>query len=185
MAWLQSPIFLVIMLIILIALIIVYSMLRSRKKTRSSIKPSKEAANKAVTATEPVAPSPPPAPVAIPVMENVPAKEQPITENPLDQIISPDVNLIPDVLLKPGDETVLLILPEHVPVDEVKKFEGYLKKLESLKIVTTGGSSDEGSNIGVRILNPVNLTELLANSNMSIIKHVRKKGERVVLSLKI
>jgi hypothetical protein len=102
----------------------------------------------------------------------------------LDQFISPDINLIPDVILKPGEETVLLIMPEHIPTEEVKKFENFLRKTDALKIVTTGGSSDEGSNIGIRILSPLNLTELLVDSNMSIIKHLRKKGERIVLSLK-
>ncbi|MBN1190691.1 MAG: hypothetical protein JXA46_13135 [Dehalococcoidales bacterium] len=107
------------------------------------------------------------------------------TEEQLDQIISPDLNLIPDVILEPGEDAVLLILPERVPVDEVKVFEDFLRKQDVLKIVTTGGSSDEGSNIGIRVVSKVNFTDLLSTSNMSIVKHIHKKGERIVLSYKI
>lgn len=101
-----------------------------------------------------------------------------------DQIINPDIKLIPDVILEPVEDTILLIFPERVPLEEIKKFEKYLREQEVLKIVTTGGSSDEGSNIGIKILSRVNLTELLSGSNMSIVKHIRKKGERIIVSCK-
>jgi len=102
----------------------------------------------------------------------------------IDQILNPDISLVQEVILNPSDEAVLLILPEHVPADEVKSFEEYLKTVDKLKIITTGGSSDEGSNIGVRVLEQVNLVEALEKSNMAVMKHTHKKGERIILLLK-
>jgi hypothetical protein len=205
MAWWQSPIFLVIAVVILVVLLIGYRVMRNRK--RAPITPPKNTQTAG-------GPGPTSDPASLPGVVSNAAKDimpdtasistetqtseedlhaavdlptavdLPAAVDRLDQIISPDINLIPDVILKPGEETVLLIMPELIPTEEVKKFENFLRKTEALKIVTTGGSSDEGSNIGIRILSPLNLTALLVDSNMSIVKHLRKKGERIVLSPK-
>jgi hypothetical protein len=193
MAWWQSPIFLAIVVIILVGLLIVYRVLRNRKKPSSSPeKPIQTAQGPVPTRDKSALPrvesntSDEIMPDAVKIATENHSSEEDLSAKTdrLDQIINPDINLIPDVILNPSEETVLLIMPEHIPTEEVKKFEKFLRKIDALKIVTTGGSSDEGSNIGIRILSPLNLTEVMVNSNMSIVKHLRKKGERIVISLK-
>jgi hypothetical protein len=194
MALLQNPIFLVVIIVILAGLFILYRAMRTSKKQSPKPAPLTEGGQNKAEDNLVIKAIPP---AAVPdqketigavepmVIEAIKAMEESSpADDGMDQIINPDINLIPDVLLKPGEETVLLLLPEHVPMEEVKKLEEFLRRVDSLKIVTTGGSSEEGSNIGIRILNPLNLSEVLSKSNMLIIKHVRKKGERVVLSLR-
>jgi hypothetical protein len=193
MTILQNPVVMAVLVIIILGLLLVYVVLRNRRKKRegtgsSGAKPSVKA--KAVA--KPVLPvdTPPELETVKTVIvqdanrEKVEAESPAETGDQFDQLINPDINFIPDVILNPGDETILLILPDKVPVEEVKKFEEFLRGQEVLKIVTTGGSSDEGSNIGIRVLSKVNLTDLLGSSNMAIIKHIHKKGERIVLSCK-
>jgi hypothetical protein len=193
MALLQNPIFLAVVVIILIGLLIVYRLRRTRKKQPKTV--NKSETGQSSTSTTEATPGTPPhespfqkdiSPGIQPAVSEAPREiEEPNpAENGLNQMINPDINLIPDVILKPGEETILLILPELVPMEEVKKFEEFLRRIDSLKIVTTGGSSEEGSNIGIRILTPVNLTAIFSKSNMSIMKHLHKKGERIVVSLR-
>jgi hypothetical protein len=191
MAWLQNSTFMVIMLIVLVGLLVIYLVLRKRRKQKPPVEKTtdipveKTSIPDAAVQAEPGPQFKEASPEIRIDSGSSQSEEPPVgTEDRLDQIINPDINLLPDVILSPGEETVLLILPEHVPSEEVKRFEEFLRKIDALKIVTTGGSSDEGSNIGIRVLNRINLTELLTTSNMSIIKHLRKKGERIVISLK-
>jgi hypothetical protein len=197
MALWQNPVLLAVLVVIILALLFSYLVLRSRRKKREELKTTAVKSPVVVKAGEsnilPVDNGPKQKAVT-PVIDqdnsgNKPEKEVATetgaeTGEQFDQIINADINLIPDVVLNPGEDTVLLILPERVPVEEIKIFEDFLRGQEVLKIVTTGGSSDEGSNIGIRILSKVNLTELLSSSNMSIIKHIHKKGERIVISCK-
>jgi hypothetical protein len=197
MALWQNPVLLAVLVVIVLALLFSFLVLRSRRKKREELKTTAVKSPVVVKSGEsnilPVDNGPIQKAV-IPVIDqnssgNKPEKEAATetgaeTGEQFDQIINADINLIPDVVLNPGEDTVLLILPERVPVEEIKIFEDFLRGQEVLKIVTTGGSSDEGSNIGLRILSKVNLTELLSSSNMSIIKHIHKKGERIVISCK-
>jgi hypothetical protein len=192
MAWLQNPIFIVVILIILVGLLVAYRAMRASKKQITPKLPQTGQSKDLPPIVSPAAPDAGPVLEVFKPMVDLSTGqssdeigEPELADDRMDQIINPDINLLPDVLLKPGGETVLLILPEPVPIEEVKKFEEFLKDVDSLKIVTTGGSSEEGSNIGIQVLKPVNLNEILGKSNMSIVKHLRKKGERIVLTLKV
>jgi hypothetical protein len=102
----------------------------------------------------------------------------------IKQVLKPDMPLTSDIILAPGTETVLLILPDHLTVEEVQIFEKFLNKVDSLKIVIVGGSSDKGHSIGIQILKPLNLSEVLSASNMLPAKRVHKKGEMIILASK-
>lgn len=102
----------------------------------------------------------------------------------IKQVLKPDLSLIADISLAPGTEPVMLVLPGNLPVEEVQEFEKFVRKIDEVKIVIIGGSSDKGYNIGIQVLKPLDLSAVLSASNMIPIKRVHKNGEKIFLATK-
>jgi hypothetical protein len=98
------------------------------------------------------------------------------------QVLKPDLLLPADIMLEPRTEPFMLVLPDYLPAQEVQNFQIFLRKVDGVKIGIVGGSSDKGYNIGIQVLKPLNLSEVLSDSNMLPVNRTDKKGDRIILA---
>jgi hypothetical protein len=77
---------------------------------------------------------------------------------------------------------VRLVIPSAVSFKQMTQFRKCLEKVESLRIVSVGGSVDEGGIIVVSLQKPMTLIRIL--SEMLTAEKVDKKGENIVVTLK-
>jgi len=75
-----------------------------------------------------------------------------------------------------------LVLPSDISSKQLKQFEEYLGKLEDLKILMIGWSSDEGSIISVSLQKPLNLLHFF--NEMPMVENVYKKRRKIIITLK-
>ena len=90
--------------------------------------------------------------------------------------------------LAPGEKTNIyqgnlnLVVQSPEGYEQVWQFEQYLKGLENLKILWTGGSQDEGIIIAISVPKPMPLIQLL--SETPIVEQVAGKERNIVVMLK-
>ena len=90
--------------------------------------------------------------------------------------------------LAPGEKTNIyqgnlnLVVQSPKGYEQVWQFEQYLKGLENLKILWTGGSQDEGAIIAISVPKPTPLIQLL--SETPIVEQVAGKERNIVVMLK-
>jgi hypothetical protein len=100
----------------------------------------------------------------------------------IKQILKPDLPLSADFTLVPGTDPLILVLPDHIPPEKVRDLENTLRKIDGVKIAFVGGSLNEGCSIGIQVLKPLVLSDVLSASNMQMVKHLKKNGERIFLA---
>jgi len=75
-----------------------------------------------------------------------------------------------------------LVLPSSVGFKQLKQFTDHLAGVKDLKIVWTGGSTDEGILIAVSVAQAVPLAQIL--SEMPMVEGVEVKGEKITITPK-
>ncbi|MFC1969552.1 hypothetical protein ACFLVF_03595, partial [Chloroflexota bacterium] len=76
---------------------------------------------------------------------------------------------------------LVLSLPEGF--EQVRQFKARLEQIENVRIVWTGVSVDEGTIMGISVQKPMTLIRIL--NEMPIVQNVDKKGQNIVVVLKI
>ena len=79
-----------------------------------------------------------------------------------------------------GNFNLIVQFPEGY--EQVQQFEQYLKGIESLKILWTGGSQDEGAIIASSVQKPMPLIRLL--SEIPVVEQVAGKEKNIIVMLK-
>ncbi len=77
---------------------------------------------------------------------------------------------------------VQIVVSSAAGYRQIRQFQERLGQLENLKIVWSGGSSDEPSIIAVSVQKPMNLIRIL--NEMPAVERIYKKGEKIVVVLK-
>lgn len=77
---------------------------------------------------------------------------------------------------------VRLVVPLTVGVKEVRRLKEHLQKVDSLKIVLTGGSEEEGHIILLTLQEPATLIGII--KEMSLVENIDKRGKDIVVTLK-
>jgi small-conductance mechanosensitive channel len=75
-----------------------------------------------------------------------------------------------------------LVLPSSVGFKQLKQFTDHLAGVKDIKIVWTGGSTDEGILIAVSVAQAVPLAQIL--SEMPMVEGVEVKGEKITITPK-
>ena len=76
----------------------------------------------------------------------------------------------------------LVLQSLSLDVKQIRRFEGYLKQIENLKIVLSGGSQEEGIIIVVSIQKPINLTNIIGE--IPVVEKVQKIDKNIIVTLK-
>lgn len=77
---------------------------------------------------------------------------------------------------------IRLVVPLTVDVEEVRLFRKHLQKVENLKIISVGGSEEEGHIILISLQKPVALIRII--KEMPLIENVNKNGKGIIVTLK-
>lgn len=75
-----------------------------------------------------------------------------------------------------------LVLPSSAGFKQVRQFSESLAGMADLKVVWTGGSTDEGALIAISVAQPVPLARIL--SEMPMVEGVDVKGDKINVTLK-
>jgi len=90
---------------------------------------------------------------------------------------------VEDISLATAGGNFQLVLPSSVGFKQLKQFTDQLAGIRDLKIVWTGGSTDEGILIAVSVTQAVPLAQTL--SKMPMVEGVEVKGEKIAVTLKV
>lgn len=90
---------------------------------------------------------------------------------------------VEDISLATAGGNFQLVLPSSVGFKQLKQFTDQLAGIRDLKIVWTGGSTDEGILIAVSVTQAVPLAQTL--SEMPMVEGVEVKGEKIAVTLKV
>lgn len=88
-----------------------------------------------------------------------------------------------DISLATAGGNFQLVLPSSVGFKQLKQFTDQLAGIRDLKIVWTGGSTDEGILIAVSVTQAVPLAQTL--SEMPMVEGVEVKGDKINVTLKV
>jgi len=89
---------------------------------------------------------------------------------------------IQDVSSVTSEGNFQLVLPSSVGFKQLKQFTDHLAGVKDLKIVWTGGSTDEGILIAVSVAQAMPLAQIL--SEMPMVEGVEVKGEKITITPK-
>ena len=101
------------------------------------------------------------------------AKQDKKAKKEVDQDISPVTS----------EGNFQLVLPSSVGFKQLKQFTDHLAGIKDLKIVWTGGSTDEGILIAVSVAQAMPLAQIL--SEMPMVEGVEVKGDKINVTLKV
>lgn len=88
-----------------------------------------------------------------------------------------------DISLATAGGNFQLVLPSSVGFKQLKQFTDQLAGIRDLKIVWTGGSTDEGILIAVSVTQAMPLAQTL--SEMPMVEGVEVKGDKINVTLKV
>ena len=90
--------------------------------------------------------------------------------------------VVQDISPATSEGNFQLVLPSSVGFKQLKQFTDHLAGVKDLKIVWTGGSTDEGILIAVSVAQAVPLAQIL--SEMPMVEGVEVKGEKITITPK-
>ena len=90
--------------------------------------------------------------------------------------------VVQDISPATSEGNFQLVLPSSVGFKQLKQFTDHLAGVKDLKIVWTGGSTDEGILIAVSVTQAVPLAQIL--SEMPMVEGVEVKGEKITITPK-
>jgi len=90
--------------------------------------------------------------------------------------------VVQDISSATSEGNFQLVLPSSVGFKQLKQFTDHLAGVKDLKIVWTGGSTDEGILIAVSVAQAVPLAQIL--SEMPMVEGVEVKGDKITITPK-